>query len=419
MYPFSDMDMVAIALFGSGLSNKMYQISHPHWTTKYLFRVSLPVDPVNKTESEIATLVYVRRYTTIPVPKPIAWDSSSDNKLGFEWSILEKTEGVEVAAVWGVMPWKAKVKLAHDLAGICAQLWAMRFEGIGSLCFGGVDIVKSEHSDDGSAEVGEKEGKGPRFVKDIPVDTIKVGKMVAPVFIVGRRIHVPSNRGPFNSSHDWVRSLIEVEKNVIISNEEIVRTCPMSPEGFDLISLDENFQATATEMKRLCDYYLHSLPLFFLPDTAKPDLEAECEPEPDFMLSHEDLHSSNILIDPITFKITGIIDWEMSRVIPGWSARKHPKIFKDEMDINPPAPPPGNLEDGSEHPDRGRWEAFLLRRCFEMGLRRFGMSVTLDNSEQLKDDFCYGVHQLSAEWVVAKGYLKQLMGFVEGRRQSE
>lgn len=32
--------------------------------------------------------------------------------------------------------------------------------------------------------------------------------------------------------------------------------------------------------------------------------------------SHCDLNSSNILVDPITLQITGILDWEKSRIAP-------------------------------------------------------------------------------------------------------
>jgi thiamine kinase-like enzyme len=32
--------------------------------------------------------------------------------------------------------------------------------------------------------------------------------------------------------------------------------------------------------------------------------------------SHCDLNNSNILVDPITFKITAILDWEKSHIAP-------------------------------------------------------------------------------------------------------
>ena len=57
-------------------------------------RVSLPVEPFFKTESEAATLSYIRTHTSIPVPEVIEWDSSADNPLGFEWVLVDKVEGV-------------------------------------------------------------------------------------------------------------------------------------------------------------------------------------------------------------------------------------------------------------------------------------------------------------------------------------
>ena len=48
-------------------------------------RVSLPVDPYFKTAGEVATLQFVKKNTSIPVPQIIPLDSSADNELmGFD-----------------------------------------------------------------------------------------------------------------------------------------------------------------------------------------------------------------------------------------------------------------------------------------------------------------------------------------------
>jgi hypothetical protein len=51
--------------------------------TVYLFRITLPVCPFYKTESEVATLKYIRINTDIPVATVVDWDSSANNDLGF------------------------------------------------------------------------------------------------------------------------------------------------------------------------------------------------------------------------------------------------------------------------------------------------------------------------------------------------
>ena len=52
-------------------------------------RASLPVDHRFKTLVEAATLDLVRMYTSIPVPKVIAFDASNTNELGFEWILMD------------------------------------------------------------------------------------------------------------------------------------------------------------------------------------------------------------------------------------------------------------------------------------------------------------------------------------------
>lgn len=70
-----------VEFFAEGSFNKIYNIRSSHFSRQYLMRVSLPVEPFYKTESECATLAYIEAYTTIPVPKYVAHDSSSNNPL--------------------------------------------------------------------------------------------------------------------------------------------------------------------------------------------------------------------------------------------------------------------------------------------------------------------------------------------------
>lgn len=59
---------------------------------EYVFRVALPIYPHYKLESDVATTEFVRHTTTVPVPIIYAFDSSPNNKLGFEWMLMEKVK---------------------------------------------------------------------------------------------------------------------------------------------------------------------------------------------------------------------------------------------------------------------------------------------------------------------------------------
>lgn len=90
---------IAVTFFAEGAFNKLYSICSPHHPQHYIMRITLPVEPFFKTESECATIAYIRKYTSIPIPKVIAYDSSSENPLGFEWMLYEKIEGVPLSDV--------------------------------------------------------------------------------------------------------------------------------------------------------------------------------------------------------------------------------------------------------------------------------------------------------------------------------
>lgn len=46
--------------------------------------------PRLKTESEVATMSYLREKTTVPVPRIYHYDSNPYNRLGGEWILMSK-----------------------------------------------------------------------------------------------------------------------------------------------------------------------------------------------------------------------------------------------------------------------------------------------------------------------------------------
>ena len=53
-------------------------------------RVARRFMPRRKTESEVATMEYIRTYTSIPVPDVYFYDSNPYNRLGGEYIIMSK-----------------------------------------------------------------------------------------------------------------------------------------------------------------------------------------------------------------------------------------------------------------------------------------------------------------------------------------
>jgi len=114
--------------------NQGYDIvdNHEH---EFIFRVSLPVYPWYKTEADVATIVFVRENTTIPVPTVYAFDSSADNVLGYEWILMERLPSEAYGNIVDRLSLGDRVDVAERIADWVDQLSCLRFNSICSLYF--------------------------------------------------------------------------------------------------------------------------------------------------------------------------------------------------------------------------------------------------------------------------------------------
>jgi len=117
-------------------------------------RVARRFMPRRKTESEVATMEYIRTYTSIPVPDVYFYESNPYNRLGGEYIIMSKVrspfipihpqsrdlprpsqqaDGVPLSSVYQSMSYKSLMALIDNLASIIIPLFAHRFSSIGSL----------------------------------------------------------------------------------------------------------------------------------------------------------------------------------------------------------------------------------------------------------------------------------------------
>lgn len=62
----AEAESCAVQFLASGAFNKLYRINSERGS--HLLRVSLPVDPQRKTQSEVATIQLVKEKTNIPFP---------------------------------------------------------------------------------------------------------------------------------------------------------------------------------------------------------------------------------------------------------------------------------------------------------------------------------------------------------------
>ncbi|KAK1656259.1 phosphotransferase enzyme family-domain-containing protein, partial [Colletotrichum phormii] len=235
-------------------------------TTTLVLRIAGPHLPRIKTENEVATMRWVRKHTSVPVPAVLRWDSSCANVLGYEFTLLERMPGCSADKIFWEMGEGARRRLVEQLVGFLAELWERSrdvWRHVGGLRVGdGGEIVPGPVVDEWfwmEPEIGRYwDGETPETLN--PVQGAFSGwvelldKSVEKyVYAIGR-----------HASLEWMRDLVPR----LEAYREYVR-----------IHADE------------------------VDDTR-------------YVLSHRDLHLANVMVD-MDGTVTGILDWEFGGVVPG------------------------------------------------------------------------------------------------------
>lgn len=445
-----DRASLEVSFFAEGAFNKLYQISDPGLPSSYLLRVTLPVEPFFKTESEVATIAYLQANTSLPVPQIIAWESSLDGDLGFEWILMEKIQGVPLIDVWRKIPWDRKLELVEEVARFVNELDEHKFDSIGGLYF-----KSALHSGTGDAQDNAAQTKvNPKVEGEeswITANKVKVAtperhqelmtqtqalhevvgpesqvgticdKLPGPIhsggaqeFIIGRyfdvlffkasRYYLPGDRGPYSNSLEWLTALVRVQL-------EWIKNGPVEGD----YDYGRSFKEEAPKMQALCHEYLDALPSVF----------AEEKAESSNIIYHDDLNHANILVHPETFEITGIVDWEMVNVVPAWRATMHPKFlqeaepFEDEDD--PPIPDYED-EDDTAVRTRDRWDYRLLRNHWDATMKRLKSddAMGIDCFEAgNKSECAENIAQLTDVWNWAEMWLKKFKAGKESPKDGD
>ena len=393
LYPNPSLPVsLTITYLAEGAFNKIYTVSASTDSSPepkaYIFRASLPVEPFYKTTSEVATLAYIRRYTTIPAPEVIAHCATAKNELGFEWILMEKIHGVPLREVWSDMSISAKEEVTEQVAGCVLQMRALcRFDGIGSLyCRGaleeGVDVLDGKH------------------------DAYVIGPLVTTFFFVGgRRLKVQRNRGPYLNDHDYMLAFTQVE----LEDMKLLRDSAPTADGTtsgDATDYDEDLAEEVPDIERTTHKLQGLLPSIFCSPSTSPGTSPD-PPKGEFVLCHHDLSLSNVIVDPATHKVTGIVDWECVAIIPTWEDT-YPQFLEGPEVHEEPEP----LADGETNSLRielwDNWEKMRLRKVFDGVVGQCGDSGV----QELKREFRA---QLDMIEISVKPVERWLKGLDDGR----
>lgn len=86
-----------------------------------------------KTMNEVSTVDWISRTTNIPVPRVIAYQSSRENPIGFEWITMTRMPGRPLKELWRSLSFSAKTSLVGESAAYSTCLFQNQLQGIGNL----------------------------------------------------------------------------------------------------------------------------------------------------------------------------------------------------------------------------------------------------------------------------------------------
>ncbi|KAL9041742.1 MAG: hypothetical protein Q9214_004003, partial [Letrouitia sp. 1 TL-2023] len=175
---------------------------------RYIFRIASPVDPYYKTECEVATMEFVRHSSHVPVPIVYAYDSSSDNILGFEWIMMEEVKGKPLYDMWDTFNYDVKIRTTKQIAEWATQLSQLTSDQIGGI-----------------------------FMRSTANETeFYIGRSIHWLFRYNNRLSYKFNRGPFSSLADFFEAVLSVARSEI---DEIKETIALDPEKYTSDALQD------------------------------------------------------------------------------------------------------------------------------------------------------------------------------------
>ena len=365
-------DAITVDFFAAGTHNKLYTINTTYTQTRLpaqcIFRLALPVYPWYKVESEAATIEFVRHFTDTPVPLIYAYDSSTNNKLGLEWILMEKISGTPLEGAWPKLNSKNQIRLATSIAEWFHQLSSFAFDKIGSL-----------------------------YMRYTETDLeFYIGPMVDQYFYDGRRLAYRIDRGPFPSLHAYYDAVLDAQQQEFQDShylEEYHRLIQAAEYKNAMYAKQRQLKAKAEKSRDsayksddgaddapaeqsgpddVTDIFDGGVLLFCEEDLVGVSEALEAlrthlsslvqEPEGEklsTMLMHHDLSSSNILVDKDGM-VQALVDWEMISLDPPVRKDHYPQ-FLQSYDTED-APTIQDLELYGEEDFLKDWKTYMLTR---------------------------------------------------------
>jgi hypothetical protein len=247
--------------------HSIYFLTEPtdgdHDEKELVLRVSGPHIPRIKTRNEVAIMRWISKNTTIPVPHVLSYDTSVDNVIQHEYILLSRAPGDPLSEIYQSLDDAQISDIIDQFIDILVQLHAVEWKAIGGLTF--------NH-------------KGDIIVGPVLEETFWHVPEIQRFWPPSETMATLNIEGPYLTYVDYISAHVQKYIHAIRTHEKLAFMRDTIPrlETFLGALVDH-----ATELNNV-----------------------------KLRLAHKDLHFANILFDRESNKITAILDWEFSGVVP-------------------------------------------------------------------------------------------------------
>ncbi|KAL5320589.1 hypothetical protein ACEPPN_011399 [Leptodophora sp. 'Broadleaf-Isolate-01'] len=255
------------------------------------------------TASEVATRHFLRTVLNLPVPRIHAFSLDSDNPVGAEYIIEEKTRGKPLGSLWHHWDTESQLGLVAQLVGFETKLASVSFRRHGCIYYRRDLVKKGLPAYDLEAKSLSTDGILMQL-NSVSTEEFAIGPLTEARLWEGERATMKLDRGPWSSPLSYMAAMgiNEIQWAAAYATPQInpyrsIET-PESPDSY--ISL--------------LNQYLQLTP-YLSPGPFRTSL------------SHQDLHLDNIFVDPDTKKITCIIDWQSASVSEPFLQHSIPRML--------------------------------------------------------------------------------------------
>lgn len=246
--------------------------------TEIILRIAGNHFPLIKTQNECAVLKWLARNTSIPVPSIFHYDATSSNPIGHEYMLMSKLSGQPFSSM------RASVSASEyepHLSALVEQV---------------ADIV---------AELASHTWSHFGGLQETPEEGIIPGPIIDENMWQAPELHLFWSPSIINPDYQTDKPITQSDLNITGPFPTYTSLCLAQASKY-IFAI-----CTHPSLSPIRDF----LPQIQTFTAAMSHHAAELDQTAP-ILSHRDLHMGNIMYDPSTRRITGILDWEFSAIVP-------------------------------------------------------------------------------------------------------